>query len=124
MTLRIGVCSVIQLWSRPLAIIQSRTLLRCVTVRSATPALPADTTHAAKKAVAKIKLTVKELPAYFTAKASKAPGAVPEIKRICRSVTMAQCERIAQRVRTLDSARDVKTYLTEEFTRAFPDLPV
>jgi phosphotransferase system enzyme I (PtsI) len=55
---------------------------------------------------------------------SVAPGAVPEIKRICRSVTIPQCERIAQRVRSLDSARDVKTYLTEEFTRVFPDLPV
>jgi phosphotransferase system enzyme I (PtsI) len=55
---------------------------------------------------------------------SVAPGAVPEIKRICRSVSIPQCERIAQRVRSLDSARDVKTCLTEEFTRVFPDLPV
>ena len=39
-------------------------------------AVAADTIHAAKEAIAKIKLKVKELPAYFTAKASKAPGAV------------------------------------------------
>ena len=39
-------------------------------------AVAADTIHAAKEAAAKIKLKVKELPAYFTAKAAKAPGAV------------------------------------------------
>jgi 4-hydroxybenzoyl-CoA reductase subunit alpha len=39
-------------------------------------AVAADTIHAAKEAVAKIRLRVKELPAYFTAKAAKAPGAV------------------------------------------------
>jgi phosphotransferase system enzyme I (PtsI) len=55
---------------------------------------------------------------------SVVPSAVPEVKRICRSVTIAQCERVADRVRKLDSARDVKTYLAEELTRVFPDLPV
>ncbi len=39
-------------------------------------AVAADTIHAAKEAVAKIRLKAKELPAYFTAKAAKAPGAV------------------------------------------------
>jgi phosphotransferase system enzyme I (PtsI) len=55
---------------------------------------------------------------------SVAPAAVPEIKRICRSVTIPQCEKIAQRVRSLDNARDVKAYLTDECTRVFPDLPI
>ncbi|MBL8665619.1 MAG: 4-hydroxybenzoyl-CoA reductase subunit alpha [Candidatus Odyssella sp.] len=39
-------------------------------------AVAADTIHAAKEAVAKIRLKAKELPAYFSAKAAKAPGAV------------------------------------------------
>jgi len=39
-------------------------------------AVAADSIHEAKAAIAKIKFTVKELPAYFTAKAAKAPGAV------------------------------------------------
>ena len=55
---------------------------------------------------------------------SVTPAAIPEIKQVCRSVTIEQCERVACRVRTLDSARDVKTYLTEELTRVFPELPV
>lgn len=55
---------------------------------------------------------------------SVTPAAVPEIKRICRSVTLEQCEQVARRVRTLESARDVKAYLTEELTRVFPDLPI
>jgi 4-hydroxybenzoyl-CoA reductase subunit alpha len=39
-------------------------------------AVAADTIHAAKEALARIKLEVRELPAYFSAAAAKAPGAV------------------------------------------------
>ncbi len=39
-------------------------------------AVAADTIHAAKEALRRIKLEVRELPAYFTAAAAKAPGAV------------------------------------------------
>ena len=55
---------------------------------------------------------------------SVTPSAVPEIKRVCRSVTIEQCERVAQHAGTLESARDVKTFLKEDLSRVFPELPV
>ncbi len=55
---------------------------------------------------------------------SVTPAAVPEIKRVCRSVTIEQCERVAAHVKTLDNARDIKNYLKEELSRVFPELPV
>ena len=55
---------------------------------------------------------------------SVTPGAVPEIKRVCRSVTIAKCEEVAARVRTLESARDIKTYLREELSKVFPEFPM
>jgi phosphotransferase system enzyme I (PtsI) len=47
--------------------------------------------------------------------------AVPEIKRICRSVTIAQCEELAERVLRLDNSRDVRNVLREEITKLLPD---
>ena len=38
---------------------------------------------------------------------SVTPGAVPEIKKICRSVTIEQCETVSQKVMTLEGARDI-----------------
>ena len=55
---------------------------------------------------------------------SVTPAAVPEVKRVCRSVSIGQCERIAEQVRTLETARDVKTYLKEELSKVFPEFPV
>ncbi len=55
---------------------------------------------------------------------SVTPAAVPEIKRVCRSVAIAQCERVADQVRKLDTARDVKNLLKEELFRVFPEFPV
>ena len=55
---------------------------------------------------------------------SVTPAAVPEIKRVCRSVSIKQCEKVAKRSLALDSARDVKTYLKEELTKVFPEFPV
>jgi phosphotransferase system enzyme I (PtsI) len=46
------------------------------------------------------------------------------VKRVCRSVSIGQCERIAEQVRTLETARDVKTYLKEELSKVFPEFPV
>ena len=37
------------------------------------------------------------------------PSAIPEIKKICRSVTIAQCEAVARYALTLENARDVKS---------------
>ena len=39
------------------------------------------------------------------------PSAIPEIKKVCRSVTIAQCEAVAERVMTMENARDIKSYL-------------
>jgi len=55
---------------------------------------------------------------------SVTPSAVPEVKRVCRSVSIEQCERVAAQVRTLETARDIKTYLKEELSRVFPEFPV
>lgn len=55
---------------------------------------------------------------------SVTPAAVPEIKRVCRSVTIDKCEAVADRVRSLENARDIKTYLKEELSRVFPEFPV
>lgn len=55
---------------------------------------------------------------------SVTPAAVPEIKRICRSVSIAQCEEVAANVMSLDNARDIKTFLRDELSRVFPELPV
>lgn len=55
---------------------------------------------------------------------SVVPAALPEIKRVCRSVTIKQCEQFAQHVMTLESSRDVKTALREELVKLLPDQPV
>jgi phosphotransferase system enzyme I (PtsI) len=55
---------------------------------------------------------------------SVTPSAVPEIKRVCRGLTIDQCERVAAQVRTLDNARDVRIYLKEELSKAFPEFSV
>jgi phosphoenolpyruvate-protein phosphotransferase (PTS system enzyme I) len=52
------------------------------------------------------------------------PAAIPEIKQVCRRVTIPACERVAARALMLESARDVKTYLKEELSKVMPELPV
>jgi phosphotransferase system enzyme I (PtsI) len=53
---------------------------------------------------------------------SVSPSAVPEIKQACRAVTIPQCEAVAQRVATMDNARDIKQYLKEELRKVAPGL--
>jgi phosphotransferase system enzyme I (PtsI) len=48
------------------------------------------------------------------------PLAIPEIKKICRSVTIAQCEAVAERAMTMESARDVDVYLRAESKKIEP----
>jgi len=55
---------------------------------------------------------------------SVTPAAVPEIKRVCRSVTIEKCEQVADRVGSLESARDIKTFLKEELSKVFPEFPL
>lgn len=52
------------------------------------------------------------------------PSAIPEIKKICRSVSIQQCEKIAHHVRTLENARDVENFLKEELKKTLPELAV
>jgi phosphotransferase system enzyme I (PtsI) len=49
--------------------------------------------------------------------------AVPEVKRVCRSVTIAHCQKIAETAMQLESARDVRTYLRDELLSVLPDQP-
>ena len=54
---------------------------------------------------------------------SATPAAIPEVKRVCRSVTIEQCEQVARRVRSLDNARDIRIYLKEELSKVIPEFP-
>lgn len=55
---------------------------------------------------------------------SLTPSAIPEVKRVCRSVTIPQCEEHASRVLQLDNSRDVRNALREELIKLLPDQPV
>jgi len=49
------------------------------------------------------------------------PSAIPEIKKVCRSVTIPHCEAVAKHAMSLENARDVKNYLKEELKKLLPD---
>jgi phosphotransferase system enzyme I (PtsI) len=53
---------------------------------------------------------------------SVTPSAVPEIKKLCRSVTIAQCETVAERAMEMESAANIKSYLKEELKKVLPEL--
>ncbi len=53
---------------------------------------------------------------------SVTPSAIPEIKKICRSVTIEQCEAISQRVMTMENARDINSFLKRHLRNAVPEL--
>jgi phosphotransferase system enzyme I (PtsI) len=53
---------------------------------------------------------------------SVAPSALPEIKQICRHVSLEQCEQIAERVMEMDSAREIDAYLQEQLRKVAPEL--
>ncbi len=50
------------------------------------------------------------------------PSAIPEIKKVCRTVTISQCEAVARRVMTMENAQNIKSYLREELKRILPEL--
>jgi len=52
------------------------------------------------------------------------PAAIPEVKKICRSVALPQCRELAEHVMTLESPREIKIYLKEELKQVVPDLVV
>ncbi len=45
---------------------------------------------------------------------SVTPGAIPEVKNLCRSVSITDCQAVAARAMTMENARDVRSYLKEE----------
>jgi phosphotransferase system enzyme I (PtsI) len=49
------------------------------------------------------------------------PPAIPEVKKIIRSVTMNQCKRVARKVMTFESDREVLNYLRDEVRRVVPE---
>ncbi len=50
------------------------------------------------------------------------PSAIPEIKHVCRQVSVAQCEVIAQKALRLDTALEVNDYLKQELAHFVPNL--
>jgi phosphotransferase system enzyme I (PtsI) len=50
------------------------------------------------------------------------PSAIAEIKQVCRSVTLAQCQAVAARALQLESAREVTRFLQAELHKVAPEL--
>ena len=48
---------------------------------------------------------------------SVAPGSIPEIKQVCRSVTLAQCQAVAARVMTMSGPPEINAYLCAELEK-------
>lgn len=53
---------------------------------------------------------------------SVTPSAIPEIKKVCRSVTIEECAEIAQRALSMEHARDIKNFLRKELKKRIPEL--
>jgi len=53
---------------------------------------------------------------------SLTPHNIPEIKKIIRSVTLAETTQLAQEVMRLETARDVNNYLREQTRRILPEV--
>ena len=51
---------------------------------------------------------------------SATPRKIPELKKVIRALTMTECERITDEVMRCVSAREVTTYLREQYRRNFP----
>lgn len=49
-------------------------------------------------------------------------AAIPEIKKLCRSVTIAQCEAVAERAMTMENAANIRSLLKEELKKVLPEL--
>ncbi|MHB1157527.1 MAG: phosphoenolpyruvate--protein phosphotransferase [Phycisphaerales bacterium] len=54
-------------------------------------------------------------------KLSMTPSSIPEIKKLVRSVSIEQCERVARRAASYDSERQVLNYLREETRKIIPE---
>jgi phosphotransferase system enzyme I (PtsI) len=45
------------------------------------------------------------------------PSAIPEVKQVCRSVSVTECREIAEKALAMDTAREVKAYLRDQLRR-------
>ncbi|TVQ64703.1 MAG: phosphoenolpyruvate--protein phosphotransferase [Phycisphaerales bacterium] len=52
---------------------------------------------------------------------SVSPGAIPLVKRVVRSVDIAQCERLARKVGSFDSERQVAAFLRDQARKIIPE---
>ena len=52
------------------------------------------------------------------------PSAVPEIKKVCRSVALPQCREVAERALGMETAQVIKSYLRGELKRILPEMVV
>ncbi len=52
------------------------------------------------------------------------PSAVPEIKKVCRSVALPQCRAVAERALGMETAQVIKSYLRGELARILPEMVV
>jgi phosphotransferase system enzyme I (PtsI) len=50
------------------------------------------------------------------------PSALPEIKKICRSVTIPQCEEVARRAMAMDGASQIENLLKDQLRKTVPEL--
>ncbi|MDG2382819.1 MAG: phosphoenolpyruvate--protein phosphotransferase [Pirellulaceae bacterium] len=50
------------------------------------------------------------------------PSAIPEIKNVCRRVSIDQCEHVARQSLKMETADEVTNYLKQELAKALPDL--
>ena len=50
------------------------------------------------------------------------PGAIPEIKKICRSVSIEKCREVAEVVAGMESSQFIDNYVREELKKIAPDL--
>jgi len=55
-------------------------------------------------------------------KLSITPPAIPEIKRLISQVTIDKCRRVARKVGTFDSDREILNYLREEVSKILPEV--
>ncbi len=55
---------------------------------------------------------------------SVTPSTIPEVKKVCRSVSVAECEAVARRAMTMEHARDVRNYLREELKKVAPEFVI
>lgn len=53
---------------------------------------------------------------------SVSPSSIPEVKNLCRSVSLPECQAVAERVKHMENARDVKNYLKEELKKRGRDV--